>query len=170
MMSAAFHPETNSQTERINYVIEAYLRIFFIFEQNDWIDVLSMGEYTYNDSKDKDTGFTLFFTSFNFHPRSNLPVDIPRRNPVSQIFVDWMDLIHNFFRNHLTMTASQIGNYHDPKQFEVLKWKADDKVWQDARYIKSKLASQKLEWQMYEHFELIKMLWKNAGQLKLPDT
>jgi transposase InsO family protein len=35
-MSTACHPETDRQTERINQVIEAYLRSYCNYEQNDW--------------------------------------------------------------------------------------------------------------------------------------
>ena len=35
-LSTAFHPQTDSQTERQNHSMEAYLRAFVNFEQNDW--------------------------------------------------------------------------------------------------------------------------------------
>ena len=36
-MSTAFHPQTDSQTERLNQTIEAYLQAFVSKEQNAWV-------------------------------------------------------------------------------------------------------------------------------------
>ena len=49
-MSTAFHPQTDGQTERVNQVIEAYLRPFLNQEQDDWVDLLPMAEHAYNNS------------------------------------------------------------------------------------------------------------------------
>jgi transposase InsO family protein len=48
-MSTAYHTQTNGQTERINHVIEAYLRTYCNYEQNDWASMLAMQEYAYNN-------------------------------------------------------------------------------------------------------------------------
>lgn len=44
-MRTAFHPQTDGQTERINQVIEAYLRSYCNYEQDDWVGMLAMAEY-----------------------------------------------------------------------------------------------------------------------------
>ena len=49
-MSTTFHPKTDGQTERVNQVIEAYLRPYINREQDDWVDLLPMAEHAYNNS------------------------------------------------------------------------------------------------------------------------
>ena len=44
-MSTAFHPQTDGQTERVNQVIEAFLRPYIKQELDDWVDLLPMAEY-----------------------------------------------------------------------------------------------------------------------------
>jgi hypothetical protein len=46
-MSTAFHPLTDGQTERINQVLEAYLREYCNYEQNDWAELLPLAEYAF---------------------------------------------------------------------------------------------------------------------------
>lgn len=39
-LSITFYPQTNSQTKRQNNIIEAYLRVFINFKQNNWTKLL----------------------------------------------------------------------------------------------------------------------------------
>ena len=72
-MSTAFHPQTDGQTERVNQVIEAYLRLFLNKEQDDWVDLLPMARHTYNNSITSATGMTPFYVNYERHPKSQNP-------------------------------------------------------------------------------------------------
>jgi len=75
-MSTAFHPESDGQTERINQVIESYLRSYCNYEQNDWASMLAMAEYAYNNSKHSSTKISPFYANYGFEPRTNWPTEI----------------------------------------------------------------------------------------------
>ena len=47
-LSIAFYLQTDGQTEWQNSIMEAYLRVFVNFEQNDWARLLPMAEFAYN--------------------------------------------------------------------------------------------------------------------------
>src|SRR5499426_1565660 len=49
-MSTAFHPQTDGQTERMNQILEQYLRLYCNYQQNDWNELLSLTEFTYNNT------------------------------------------------------------------------------------------------------------------------
>ena len=49
--------------------MEAYLRAFVNFEQNDWARLLPMAEFTYNNAKNASTGHTPFELNCGYHPR-----------------------------------------------------------------------------------------------------
>ena len=42
--STAFHPQTDGQTERVNQVLEQYLRAFVNWEQDNWVELLPFAE------------------------------------------------------------------------------------------------------------------------------
>jgi hypothetical protein len=44
-MSTAFHPQADGQTERINAILEQYLRHFCAFQQDDWSELLPLAEH-----------------------------------------------------------------------------------------------------------------------------
>ena len=69
-LSTAYHPETDGQTERTNQILEQYLRIYVNYEQNDWINLLPLAEFVYNNTTQSATGMSPFFANLGFHPRS----------------------------------------------------------------------------------------------------
>ena len=39
-LSTAYHPQTDGQTERLNQVVQEYLRNYVNYRQNNWADLL----------------------------------------------------------------------------------------------------------------------------------
>jgi len=67
-----YHPEANSQTKQTNQTLEQYLRIYCNYQQLDWVQLLLLVEFTYNNTSSSTTGFSSFFTNKGYHP----PLDI----------------------------------------------------------------------------------------------
>jgi hypothetical protein len=59
-MSTSFRPQTDGQTERVNLVIQQFLRNYVAADQQDWVDHLELTEFCYNNSKHFATGSTPF--------------------------------------------------------------------------------------------------------------
>jgi len=59
-MNTSFHPQTNGQTERVNLVIQQFLRNYVATNQQDWVDHLELAEFCYNNSAHSATGSTPF--------------------------------------------------------------------------------------------------------------
>lgn len=68
-MSSAFHPQTDGQTERVNRVLEEYLRHYVNPSQDDWDHWLPMAEFAYNNSVHEAVKETPFFLNYGLHPR-----------------------------------------------------------------------------------------------------
>jgi hypothetical protein len=49
-MSTSFRPQTDGQTERVNLVIQQFLRNYVVADQQDWVDHLELAEFCYNNS------------------------------------------------------------------------------------------------------------------------
>lgn len=76
-----FYPQTNSQTERQNNTINGLLRAFVNYEQNDWVGLLLMVEFAYNNAKNASTGYTAFELNCRFYSHASYKKDV---NPHSQ--------------------------------------------------------------------------------------
>ena len=67
-LSTTFHLQINGQTERQNRTMEAYLRAFVNFKQNDWAKILPIAEFAYNNAKNASTGHMPFKLNCGYHP------------------------------------------------------------------------------------------------------
>jgi hypothetical protein len=59
-MNTSFHPQTNGQIERVNLVIQQFLRNYVAVDQQDWVDHLELAEFCYNNSEHSAIGSTPF--------------------------------------------------------------------------------------------------------------
>ncbi|PRP78085.1 hypothetical protein PROFUN_13894 [Planoprotostelium fungivorum] len=69
-MSTAYHPQSDSQTERVNSVLNQYLRVYCSYLQDDWVPLLATAEFAYNNSVHTSTGVTPFFANQGLHPNT----------------------------------------------------------------------------------------------------
>ena len=84
--SASFHPQTDGQTERVNQVIEAYLRPYLNKEQDDWTDLLPMAEHSYNNSVTSATRMTPFYANYGRHLETLNPQRTEVMNPAAHAY------------------------------------------------------------------------------------
>ena len=75
-LSTAFHPQTDGLTERQKSTMEANLRAFVNFMQNDWARLLSITEFAYNNAKNVSTSHTFFELNCGYHPQMSYKEDV----------------------------------------------------------------------------------------------
>ncbi|KAG0155527.1 hypothetical protein PDIDSM_1169 [Penicillium digitatum] len=72
LLSTAYHPETDGQTERANAVLEQYLRAYVSYLQDDWSEWLLLAEFTANSHYSESTRVSPFYANYGFTPASEL--------------------------------------------------------------------------------------------------
>ena len=80
-LSTAFYPQSDGQTKRQNSTMEAYLRAFVNFKQNDWARLLPMAEFAYNNVKNASTGHMSLELNCGYHLQMSYEEDV---DPCSQ--------------------------------------------------------------------------------------
>jgi len=66
--TSRYHPETDGQTKQMNQTLEQYLRIYCNYQQSDWVQLLPLAEFTYNNVPLSTTGLFSFFANKGYHP------------------------------------------------------------------------------------------------------
>ncbi len=60
--------------------MEAYLRVFVNFEQNDWARLLPMAKFAYNNAKNVSTDHTPFELNCRFYLQASYKEDVDPRS------------------------------------------------------------------------------------------
>ena len=71
-----YHPEGNGQTERTNQTLEQYLQVYSNYQQDNWLDLLPLAEFAYNNAPSATTRIFPFYANKGYHP--NISVHLER--------------------------------------------------------------------------------------------
>ena len=166
-LSTAFHPQTNGQIERQNSTMEAYLRAFVNWKQNDWARLLPMAEFAYNNAKNASTGHTPFELNCGFHPRVSFEDDVDPRSrsrSADELAKELRELM-NICQQNLLHAQELQKRAHD-KGVKPQSYAPGEKVWLNSKYIKTK-RNQKLEAKFFGPFQILYPVGKQAYKLDL---
>jgi len=169
-MSTAFHPQTDGQTERLNQTIEAYLRAFVGHKQDDWVQLLPMAEFAYNNSVTTGNGVTPFYANYGFHPRTINPPDGKDEpvNPTSTVYGHWMTAIHDSAWKGLEAAQERMRRYTNPDRKPPPAYQVGDLVMLNGRNIKTRRPSRKIDHKNHGPFQIEKIVSALAVRLTLP--
>jgi len=167
-MSTVFHPQTDGQTERLNQTIEAYLRAFVVREQDDWVRLLPMAEFAYNNSITVGNGMSPFYANYGFHPVAMDPASTEPLNPASRVYAHWMHTVHDESRQGLKEAQERMRRYTDPNRKRPPAYQVGDLVMLSGRNIKTRRPSKKLDHKNHGPFQIEKIVSPLAVRITLP--
>jgi len=170
-LSTAFHPQTDGQTERVNQVLEQYLRAFCDYQQGNWEELLPHAEFAYNNSIHASTGKTPFFANYGHHPNSPSSVashTLSTSNPTADELVDSIRDLQQQLTHVLTDAAATQARFYDRKVKEAPQFKVGDQVWLLRRNIATTRPSDKLDYKRLGPFPITAQVGKAAFRLQLP--
>ena len=167
-LSTAFHPQTDGQSERQNSTMEAYLRAFVNFKQNNWAKLLPIAEFAYNNAKNASIGYSPFELNCGYHPRISYKEDLDpcsKSKTVEELSSELRELMTICQQNlHHAQEFQKRG--HD-KRVKPQSYAPDEKVWLSSKYLKTK-RNCKLEAKFLGPFQVLHPLGKQAYKLELP--
>nr|XP_036575130.1 reverse transcriptase domain protein [Colletotrichum truncatum]KAF6781651.1 reverse transcriptase domain protein [Colletotrichum truncatum] len=153
-MSTAFHPQTDGQTERINQIMETYLRCYF----------------AYNSAVGESTKESPFYLNYGFNPTA---YGQPRQGPAALKAVadiNRLKEIQQELPRDLEFVRERIRKYANKSRVEGPTLKEGDSVYLLRRNIKTKRPSDKLDFKKLGPFEITKKVSNVNFKLALPDS
>lgn len=172
LLSTAYHPETDGQTERMNAVLEQYLRAYVSYLQNDWAEWLPLAEFAANLHVSETTGVSPFFANYGFHPRLGfepvLPADARPATRDAKAFAQKMQDITDFLRTEMTSAQARHEEQANRSRRPARRFREGQLVWLDSRNIRTLRPQKKLDWKNLGPFTVKRVISPYAYELDLP--
>jgi len=168
-LSTAYHPETDGQMEHVNQILEQYLRVYINYQQDDWVNLLPLAEFTYNNTSQSATMVTPFFMNKGFHPKLEVSLDSVVSETTHQVTTDLKEL-HQYLRDQVLHPIKQYEVHSASRRLLIPPFQVGDTVWLDASHIKTTCSSKKLDHQFLGPFPIVERVSSHAFRLGLPLT
>lgn len=176
-LSTAYHPQTDGQTERMNQVIEAYLRCYINLQQDNWVEMLPQAQLQYNSSVTESTGVTPFYANYGFTPEAYRP---PRDGPNAdnaRILAEDMIQLQEELKSQLEFIRERMKKYADRTRIEGPTLQEGDMVYllrhsrnKKLPNIRTNRPSDKLDFRKLGPFKILKKIKEVNYELDLPDN
>ena len=167
-LSTAFYSQTDGQTKWQNSTIEAYLRAFVNFEQNDWAKFLLIAKFPYNNAKNANTGHTPFKLNCGYYPWVLYEEDVDLHSQfksAEELSAELREPIIICQEN--LHHAQELQKRAHNKGVKHQSYTHGKKLWLNSNYIKTK-RNQNLEAKFFGLFQVLHPVSKQAYKLELP--
>src|SRR5882724_9863125 len=133
-LSTTYHPETNGQTERVNQILEQYLWVYINYQQDDWVNLLPLAKFAYNNTSHSATMVTPFLANKGFHPQLEVSLKPVVSEAAHQVASDLKEL-HLYLCNQVSHALKQYEVNSVLQHLLVPPFKVRDTVWLDSQNI-----------------------------------
>ncbi|KAG0159971.1 hypothetical protein PDIDSM_7498 [Penicillium digitatum] len=147
LLSTAYHPETDGQTERANAVLEQYLRAYVSYLQDDWSEWLPLAEFTANSHYSESTRVSPFYANYGFTPASELT---------------------EYVRAEILSAQARYEEQTNRHRAPARRYRPGQLVWLNARNIRTLRPQKKLDWKNRGPFKVLEAISAHAYKLELP--
>ncbi len=165
--STAYHPQTDSQTKRVNQEIEAYLQVFIGHCQDDWADWLPLAEFSYNNCIHSSTCQTPFELNMGQHPQLGIEPICTSSVEAADTFVSWMHQMQEEAKAALQHAADTMKLYYDQNHCAAPKYQLGDWVWLNMHNYTTDHPTKKLDHKWAGPYQIEKIVSPAAIKLKL---
>ena len=162
-----YHSQTDDQTKRQNSIMKQYLRAFVNFEQNDWIELLSMTEFAYNNSKHTFTQMSSFETMQKYTLRmffenfANFKTKFKSAKKHAEKLIELMKIL----KVNLAYAQKQQTKYKNAK-IKLMNFDVDSYVNVNVKNIRIK-RNKKLKWKFFESFKILNTIKNQTYRINI---
>ena len=165
----AYHLQTDRQTEQTNQTLEQYLRHYINFKQNNWIDLLSLAQFAYNNHQHSTTKISPFHANYSKHPNWDPNNNITTStSEAATTKINKIVKLHEKLSRRVDQGGKDTAKQVNKKRLKGPTFERGNKVYVLTKNLKSKQPSNKLDHVRIEPFKVEKQTSKVNYQLKLP--
>ncbi|SAL96256.1 hypothetical protein [Absidia glauca] len=171
-LSTAFHPQSDGQTERTNSILEQYLRMYSNHQQDNWVDLLPLAEFSYNNAVQSSIKCSPFYANQGRHPRANITSVVNQDESVPAVddLVHDISSIQQHLKEELDLAQQQQQQYYDQHHKPTPEYRVGDQVYLSTKNHKTQRPCTKLDHKRIGPFKIIAKVGSHAYKLELPPS
>ena len=154
----------------MNQTLEQYLRIYCNYQQDNWSNLLSLAEFSYNNAYQSMIKCSPFYANYGYHPTFTLDIRQSHLSaPAAKTFAESLQFLHDVLTENIKSAQDHQAKYYDAKHKRV-EFSVGDKVWLLSPNIRTEHPSKKLDWKRLGPFSITSRIGTQAYRLKLPSS
>ena len=118
--------------------------MYINYQQDNWVNLLPLAEFAYNNTSQSATMVTPFFANKGFHPKLEVSLDSVVSETAHQVTTDLKEL-HQYLRDQVSHAIKQYEVHSASRRLPIPPFQVGDTVWLDASHIKTTCPSKKLD-------------------------
>src|SRR5258705_8948046 len=142
--TSGYHPEGDRQTEHANQVLEQYLRGYMNYQQDNWVTLLLMAEFAYNNAMNATTGVSPFFANKGYHPELTSDLQAKTSSAEAQAFVADLECIQAELKENITQAQERYQKNVDKHRVEAPELNIGNQAYVKAKFFRTRQPSKKL--------------------------
>ncbi len=159
-MLTAYHSQTDGQSKQMNQTVETYLRHYINRNQNNWVQLLSMTQFVYNNTQNETTKETPFWANYKYN--SKVWQELQAHRSQSQKAILDIAEIKKLHRDLMNRIQQQSRQTTEIKPFVI-----EERVYLRTNNIYVKQRSKKLNNKSIELFKIKRNIKKLSYKLDL---
>src|SRR5258708_3849624 len=121
-----YHLEGDGQMEHTNQVLEQYLQVYTNYQQDDWVMLLPMAKFTYNNATNAMTGVSPFFVNKGYHPEFTADPQVKTSLAKAEAFVAVLECIQAELNENITQAQERDWKNVDKHRAEATELNISD--------------------------------------------
>ena len=163
----AFHSQTDEQIEHQNNIMKQYFKTYVNFQQDNWVKLLLMTEFAYNNAKHAFTRMSPFEIMLEYSSKmawEDLMNERVKSKSAKQ-HVKELNQLMTVLKERLHDSQKHQTKYKDVRT-KAMKFQVEDYVHLNEKNIRTK-RNRKLKWKQFESFKILEKIENQAYKLNL---
>ena len=165
-----YHLEGDGQTERTNQTLEQYLRVYSNYQQDNWLDLLPLTEFTYNNAPSATTGISPFYTNKGYHLNISVHPERELASGKACEFIIDLDELHTILKEQIRTAQSRYQASANACRAPAPSFPTGSHAFMKAQFFRTTQPSKKLTEKYLGPFEVIAQVGTHSIILRLPNS
>jgi hypothetical protein len=167
--STAHHPETDGQTERLNQILEQYLRAFCDYAQDNWVELLPLAQFAYNNAFQESIKTSPFYATYGYNPAFDGQLAITSAaSPAAEEYVDYLKALHEVLKDEMRLAQERYKLAADRARLPAPQYQVGDEVWLTRKKLRTTRPTKKLDYKNLGPYRVVRSIRDHAYELDLP--